>query len=195
MSLVQRRALVLMGLGVFCLLFAGRAYAASGNADGVYTVTVTRVEISNDGGSTFQTIFSGSQSINIASVSARATAASLANGVALAPGTYNRMRTTIGSTLSFKGYVNNGATTIYTSGGANSNAFSTNGAAANTPGNDYTTSTFTISNPTSTKTVTIVVSDGGAAPTIQVAFDTSSVLTQSGGIPSLGAPTITITSS
>ncbi len=197
MDLVRRHVSVLAGFGAFCLLLTGTAYAASGNAAGIYTVTITKTEISNDGGATYQTVFSGSTSINIASVNAGSLAASLASGVILAPGTYNRVRCTIGSAILFKGYVNNGSTTIYTSGGTDSGAFSTNLATSDTPGTDYATSTFTVpaASRTAAQVVTIVVSAGGTAPTVRVAFDTSSVLSQTGGIPSLSPPTVTITSS
>ena len=175
----------------------GRVEAASGNADGTYTVTVTQVEVSKDGGSSYTTIFSGSQSINIASVDAGAVAAGLASGAQLDVGVYTIVRVTIGATLQLKGYVNNGATTIYTNGGSDTNGFSTNGAAANTPGSDYAVSSFTIpaANRTSSTTglsMTVTVTTG---PTVTVKFDTSGILTQAGGIPSVGAPVVTITSS
>ncbi|MBI3324887.1 MAG: hypothetical protein HYZ92_06365 [Candidatus Omnitrophica bacterium] len=172
----------------------GLAQAASGDAAGTYTVTVTKVEISKDGGSTYTTLFSGSSDINIASVNAGAAAAGLVGGVILAPGTYDTIRVTIGGSLQLKGYVNNGSTTIYTNGGTDTGAFSTNTAAANTPGSDYATSTFTIpaGSRTSTSSVSIPVSPG-ASPTVRVTFDTSGVITQSGGIPSVGAPSVTVT--
>ena len=172
-------------------LSTARVEAASGNADGTYTVTVTMVEVSKDSGTTYMTVFSGSQSINIASVSAGAVAAGLVSGVTMDVGTYDRIRVTIGSTLQLKGYVNNGATTIFTDG----STFSTNGAAADAPGGTYAVSSFAIpaGSRTSTTTVSIPVQPGGA-PTVSVAFDTSGVLTQSGGTPSVGAPTVTITS-
>ncbi len=173
------------------------AQAASGDADGTYQVTVTKVELSSNGGSTFTTIFSGSQTINIAAVDAGAVAASLASGVALDSGTYTHVRVTLGATLLFKGYVNNGATTIYTDGGTDTGAFSTNGSAANTPGSDYAVGTITIpeANRTNTTTGLSITMRPGQSPTVQIKFDTSGVLTQSGGIPSLNPPTITITSS
>ena len=176
---------------VWLALGAARVEAASGNADGTYTVTVTMVEVSKDSGTTYTTVFNGSQSINIASVSAGAVAAGLVSGVTMDAGTYDRIRVTIGGTLQLKGYVNNGATTIFTDG----STFSTNGAAADTPGGTYAVSSFAIpaDSRTSTQTVSIPVQPGGA-PTVSVAFDTSSVLTQSGGTPSVGAPIVTVTS-
>ncbi len=174
---------------------AGPAWAASGNADGTYTVTVTKVETTKDGTS-FTTLFEGSQDINIAAANAGAVAASLASGVSLAPGTYTQVRVTIGGTLRLKGYVNNGATTIFTNGGADTAAFSTNSSAADTPGGTYAISSFAIpaANRTNTQSVTIIVPAGGSPPTARISFDTSGVITQSGGIPSVGAPSITMTS-
>ena len=188
------RNCLIVGCGM--LLAAGwvsGVEAASGDAAGIYTVTVTKVEVSSDGGGTFTTIFDGSKAINIAAADAGAVAAGLASGAAVAPGTYNRVRTTIGATLLLKGYVNNGATTIYTNGGTDTGAFTTNNSAADAPGGTYTTSTFTIPNRTSTMTVSIVVPSSGNA-TVRISFDTSGVITQSSGIPSVGAPTITVTS-
>lgn len=186
------RAVVLWAGVTLCVMMrAGDAAAASGNADGTYTVTITKVEVSQDSGTTYTTIFSGSQDINIASVNAGAVAAGLANGVTVDSGTYNRVRVTIGSTLQLKGYVNNGATTIFTDG----STFSTNGAAADTPGGTYAVSTFTIpaDSRVSVNTTSINIQQGGS-PTVAVAFDTSGVITQSGGTPSVGAPTVTISS-
>lgn len=172
-------------------LGAAQVEAASGNADGTYTVTVTMVEMSKDSGATYTTVFSGSQSINIASVSAGSVAAGLVSGVTMDAGTYDRVRVTLGSTLQLKGYVNNGGTTIYTDG----STFSTNGAAADTPGGAYAISTFTIpaNSRTDINTVSIVVPPAGS-PTVNVTFDTSGVITQSGGVPSVGSPTVTVTS-
>ena len=176
----------------------GGAEAASGDADGTYTVTVTKIEMSRDGGATFSTVFSGSTAINIASVTAGATAAGLVSGVALAPGTYTVVRTTIGSTLQIKGYLNISGSTWYTNGGTDGSAFTVNAGVTNTPGATYATSSFTIpsANLTNSQTgLSIVVTSGGAGPTVRVAFNTSGVITNSGGTPTIGAPGVTITSS
>lgn len=177
---------------------AGAADAASGDADGTYTVTVTKIEMSKDAGTTYTTVFSGSQAINIASASAGATAAALVSGVALAPGTYTHVRVTNGATLSVKGYVNISGSTWYTDGGTDSGAFSQNSGVSDTPGSDYAVSTFTIpeANRTNTDTgLSIAVTAGGAAKTCNVSFDTSGVVLNSGGQPSLGPPTVTMSSS
>lgn len=172
------------------------ALAASGDADGTYTVTITQVEISSDNGATYATIFSGSQLINIAAANAGAVAASLGAGAKPTPGTYNRVRVTLGANLLLKGYVNNGATTIYTNGATDSAGFTTNAAAANTPGSTYATSTFTIpaASRTATLTTSFVIAGSGASRKVRVAFDTSGVITQAGGIPSVGAPSVSVTS-
>ncbi len=183
--------------GLSLVGWLGAADAASGNADGTYAVTVTKVEVSKDGGSTYTTIFSGSQSINIAAANAGATAASLANGAALAPGTYTLVRTTIGATMTAKGYLNISGSTWFTNGGSDSNAFSVNGGVLNTPGSTYAISTFTIPAASRTSTdssLSITVKADGTSPTVNIAFDTSGVITNSGGTPTIGAPTITTTS-
>jgi len=176
----------------------GGAEAASGDADGTYTVTVTKIEMSRDGGTTFTTVFSGSTAINIASVTAGAAAAGLVSGAALAPGTYTVVRNTIGSTLQIKGYLNIAGSTWYTNGGADGGAFTVNAGVTNTPGAGYAISSFTIpaANRTSSQTgLSMVVTSGGAASTARIAFDTSGVITNSGGAPTIGPPTVTITSS
>ena len=173
------------------------AEAASSDADGTYTVTITKVETSKDGGTTYTTIFSGSQDINIASVSAGAVAAGLASGAALDVGTYDTIRVTIGSTLKAKGYVNNSGNTVYTNGGTDGSASSTNGGVTNTPGSDYAISTYTIpsANRTSTTSGLSITVQVGKSPTCTVKFDTSGVLSVVGGGIVPGAPSVTITGS
>ena len=172
-----------------CLLGAGGAWAASGNADGTYTVTVTKIEASTDG-TTFVTLFEGSQAVNIASADAGATAAGLVSGVRPPDGTYTTIRTTIGANLLLKGYVNNGSTTIFTDG----TSFSTKSAAANTPGSTYAITTFTIppANRTNTDTSVSIPVSGDAAHTVTIKFDTSGVITQFGGTPSVAPPIVTV---
>ena len=170
--------------------------AASGDADGTYTVTITKVEVSKAGGTTYTTLFSGSQDINIASVSAGAVAAGLASGAALDVGTYDTVRVTIGSTLRAKGYVNNAGSTVYTNGGTDGSASSTNGGVTDTPGSGYAVSTYTIpaANRTSTTSGLSIVVQIGKSPTVAVKFDTTGVLSVSSGIIIPGAPAVTISS-
>ena len=189
---------ILVGWNLLTLMGGvGSAEAASGDAAGTYTVTITKTEVSKDGGLTYTTVFSGSTAVNIASASAGAAVAGLANGTALVPGTYTSVRTTIGATMQIKGYLNIAGSTWYTNGGADTAGFSVNTGVTNTPGTDYAISSFAIpvANRTSTQTgFSIVVATGGSAPTIRVAFDTSGVITNSGGTPTVGAPSVTITS-
>ena len=177
------------------LLATGPAWAASGDADGTYTVTVTKIEISQDNGSTYFTVFSGSQAINIAAANAGAVAAGMVNASGVPPGTYNLIRTTLGDSLLIKGYVNNGATTFYTNNDAD--GFGLNAGAANTPGGDYATSTITIpaANRVSSLATNFTCTGGGPAKSVKIAFDTGGVLTVAGGLPSLNAPSVTVTSS
>ena len=187
----------LPGWALLCwLAVVASVEAASGDAAGTYAVTVTQVEVSKDGGATYTTVFSGSQAINIAAVNAGAVAAGLVSGAALEAGTYNTVRVTIGSTMQLKGYVNNSSTTIYTNRGSDTNGFLTNTGAANAPGSDYGISSFTVPPGSRTATTTglsLPVAPGSAG-TVKVAFDTSGVITQSSGIPFVGAPTVKISS-
>lgn len=181
---------------------AGRLEAASGDADGTYTVTVTKVEISKNGGTTFTTIFEGSQSINIAAANAGAVAAGLASGVILEPGTYDTVRVTIGPTMQFKGFVNNnnGTDTLFTDGGTETGAgesTSNNAGVLNTPGGAYAISTYTIpeANRTETDAGLSLTVEAGKAMVVDVAFDTTGTGTE--GAPDTiipGDPTVTITS-
>ena len=193
-----RAGWVVVGLVGWLLGAATWAEAASGAADGTYTVTMTLIEVSKDGGATYTTLFSGSQAVNIASASAGATVAGLASGVTLEPGTYNTVRVTLGSTLLLKGYVNFGTTTIYTNNDAD--GFDNNsGSGADRTDNGptaYAVSTFTIPAADRTQTLTglsLPVSPAGTKTCI-VTFNTAGVLTQSGGTPSVGAPSVSISS-
>ena len=196
----MRRSLARLSGGILVAWLAsglGLAEAASGDADGTYTVTVTKVEVSTNSGSTYTAVFSGSQAINIASATAGATAAGLVSGATLPPGTYNAVRATIGATLQLKGYLNISGSTWFTNGGADSNGFSVNAGVINTPGSTYAISTFTIpaANRTNTTSgMSMTVTESGAGPTCSIAFDTSGVITNNSGTPTIGAPTITITS-
>lgn len=194
--LSSRQALLIFIAGQILSLIVGPmvSYAASGDAAGTYTVTVTKVEISNDGGTTYTTLFDGSTNINIASASAGAVAAGLVSGVALVPGVYNRVRVTIGANLLLKGYVNNGTTTIYTNGGTDTNGFANNngGGADSPPNSGYDISTFTIPAGSRTNTFTVDINITPGGKTVSISFDTSGVITQSGGTPSVSAPTVSI---
>lgn len=175
---------------MLCLLVSVRgAEAASGDADGTYTVTITQVEVSKDQGTTWTTVFSGSQAINIASVTAGAAAAGLVSGATLDAGTYDRVRVTLGANLLIKGWRNTGSsTTDYTNG----STFNT--VAGNDPGGDYAISTFTIPDASRVQTFTglsIVVQPGGA-PTCTIKFDTSGVIAAG---YTINPPSVSVTTS
>lgn len=188
-------AWAVVGLAGWLLGLASWAEAASGDADGTYTVTMTQIEVSKDGGATYTTLFSGSQAVNIASADAGATVAGLASGMDLDAGTYNTVRVTLGSSLLLKGYVNFGTTTIFTNNDAD--GFGDNsGGGADTPGSGYAVSTFTIPQVNRTQTIaglSLPVSRENPRTCI-VKFNTAGVITQSGGTPSVGAPSVSITS-
>ena len=179
---------------LFVLIGGALAEAASGDADGTYTVTVTQIEISRDSGSTYTTIFSGSQAINIAAANAGAAAAGLVSGVDLPDGTYDVVRTTLGANLLVKGYVNSGSDTIYTDNSSD-NGSGTNSGQTNTPGSDYAVSTFTIpaANRTNTITGLSIAVQKDIKRTVRIVFNTSGVLTQISGSLVPGAPSVSIT--
>ncbi len=197
----MRRSYWFVGLWLMAwalpVLTAGRVEAASGDAEGTYTVTLTKIEMSGDGGATYLTLFSGSSDINIASASAGAAVAGLVSGVGVPPGSYNRIRVTLGSTLRIKGYVNNtgDGTTLYTNGGTDGNGFSGIVGLDNTTSGTYSISTFTIDAGSRTQqlSVSIAIPSGGASGTVRVSFNTSGVITQSGGTPSIREPSVSVT--
>ena len=186
------RVIGMAGFFVGLVLGAVGVQAASTDADGTYTVTVTKVEVSKDGGTTYTTLFDGSQAINIAAVDAGAVAAGLASGAALEAGIYNTVRVTIGATLLAKGYVNSGGDTVYTNGSGSA----TNSGATSTPGAGYAASTYTIpeANRIETTTGLSIPVEPGKGPTVTVKFDTSGVLSQISGAIIPGEPLVTISS-
>ncbi len=195
---MRRWTLNLAGLSAWLLVVAGSACAASSDADGTYTVTMTKIEISTDG-SAFVTVFSGSSAVNIASASAGATVAGLVSGASVPPGTYNTVRVTLGANLLVKGYRNISSRTYYTQGGTDTNGFtSVAGDDQASSQSNYTISTFTIPAGNRLNTLTIpsfTVKEGGAPNTVNVSFDTSGVITEVNSAPSVGAPTVSVTSS
>lgn len=174
------------------------SFAASGDADGTFTIDMTKIEISSDSGATYTTIFEGNTSVNIASGSAGAAIASLIQDVTLKNGLYDCVRATIGSTLLFKGYVNDpdAVTTIYTDGDSDDDAF-TGIAGLDGPGGDYAVSAFTIDAAQRiqvTCSLSIEIAGGASPPTVVVNIDANGVLTQSGGVPSIGNPNVVCSS-
>ena len=192
-SWTRRIAVCVLTTAVW-LLAISPAQAASGDADGTYTVTITKLEVSTDG-TTFVTVFEGSQAINIASANAGAVAAGLVNGVALVAGTYTTVRVTLGANLLAKGYANNGSDTVYTNNSANGST--TNSGVNNTPGTDYAISTYAIPQANRTNTITGMsfIVEPGASRTVKVSFNTSGVLSLSNGVIIPGAPSVSGSSS
>ena len=163
--------------------------AASSDADGTYTVTITKLEVSKDSGATFITVFSGSQAINIAAADAGAVAAGLVSGAAMETGTYDRVRVTLASDLLVKGFRNTGGgTTDYTNG------TSFNTVAGNDPGGDYAVSTLTVPEENRVQTFTgysIVVQPGGSSQ-VTITFNTTGVIIAG---PSIKPPSVSVTAS
>lgn len=196
MALAFRCRWRLLAWSLGWLVCASQAAEAAGGSGGgqVYKVTITTIEISTDGGSTYTTLFSGSQEIDIAGVDAGAVAAGLVSGADLPDGTYNTVRATVARTIKVKGYRNIGGTTYYTNGQSDSNAFSTRSGTDNPPTDStFAESTFDIGGPASeTKTGLAIVMSQESSPIVTVKFNTAGVVTESGGLPSIGAPTVDI---
>jgi len=122
--------------GVFAILCvivlpagAGPLVDAGGVATtpSVYKVTITKIEFFNG---TWKTFFSGTCTIDIASVAAGGSAGGCGAGNTLAPDTYTQMRLTINRTFGLKGSVTDagaGAQPCRTSTGAASTTLTTGG--------------------------------------------------------------------
>ena len=189
------------GVGALAWLAAlPGAEAGTTDADGTYTVTITRIELSKDSGATYTTVFSGSQAVNIASASAGATVAGLASGVELDPGSYDRSRVTLDATLLVRGYVNSGSTTFYTDGGTETGLGESTSQIAglnNTTAADYAISTYTIPVTDRTQIVTFttpVAVTKDNPKTVIVTFNTAGVLSLNGTVVVPGAPSVSVSS-
>ncbi len=96
------------------LLIYAQEYDFLGDAgDGTYTVTMKKVEISQDN-STWVTLAEGEKSFNIASKAVGETIDSYISNVAVPAGTYNYLRITQSRTITIQGQGSNGGTTYYT---------------------------------------------------------------------------------
>lgn len=199
----QIRVLTLVtGWAAIIALFAlaSRTEAGSGDADGTYTVTLTKVEISKNSGATYTTLFEGSQAINIAAANAGAVAAGLVSGATLEPGTYDVVRVTLSPTMQLKGYVIDGADTLYTDGGTETGSVESTSkrvGASTPPDSGYAASTYTIPeiNRVDTKTGLSLNVEPGKAMIVDIAFDTTGTVSETGPDSiSPGDPIVTITS-
>lgn len=189
----RKRAILKGGpfLLISLLLVAGPAQAASGAAE-AYGVTITKIELSKDKGASYVTRFEGYADVNLAAPGVGVPIAALGAETPLPKGTYTRVRVTLGPTLYLKGYVNHGETTLFTNGGADGAGYEANLAGANTPGASYAVSTFTIPEARRTFEQAVRILVGAVPPIITVTFDLTGVLTQTGGVPTVGAPAVTI---
>lgn len=89
----------------------------------VYKVTLKKLEVSTNGGTTWITLKEADQEMDIASVTAGQVAAGYVSNAALPVGTYNRMRVTISATFKMQGfaYYNTNDRTYFTTAGGDSN--------------------------------------------------------------------------
>ncbi|OGX39692.1 MAG: hypothetical protein A3C53_05580 [Omnitrophica WOR_2 bacterium RIFCSPHIGHO2_02_FULL_68_15] len=165
------------------------AWAASGDPE-AYGVTITRIELSKDGGASYVTRFEGYADVNLAAPGVGAPIADLGKDTPLPKGTYNRLRVTLGPTLYLKGYVNHGGATLFTNGGADLVGYETNAAAANAPGATYAVSSVTIPNTARTFEQAIDIHVGSTMPALHLAFDLTGLITQTAGVPAVSAPAV-----
>ena len=173
--------------------FSSQSQAASGDPDGVYGVIITKIELSKDSGKSYLTCFEGYSDVNLIAASAGRSITRLIFSAPLAQGVYNRTRVTLGQKLYLQGYVNDGNTTIFTNGDNEGKGYELNAASADTPGSTYSVSAFTIPEDQRSYEYMINISVGAKPPALHAAFDLSGVITQAGGIPSVGIPSVTVT--
>lgn len=119
MSRLFKSITIILVTGLIVELASQEALAALGTPT-VYRVTVRRIEISKDGGTTWVTVGSGDLTFNIASANAGAVVGTYVSNATVDAGTYNKMRATISRTYTLRGSIvqdagaNNG-TRFYTS--------------------------------------------------------------------------------
>ena len=126
----KKRVFLWRGWAVFLLLaelffvdsFSLAATVATATP-AVYKVTLKKLELSTNGGSTWITIKEADQEMDIASVNAGQVAAGYISNVSIPVGTYNRMRVTISATFKMQGfaYYNTNNKTYFTTASGDSN--------------------------------------------------------------------------
>ena len=197
-TLLTKSWLVAIAL-VAVSLSSGVVSAQTGEPD-AYKVTVKKVELSTDSGSTWsKTLGTKTQEFDIAAASVNSAIGNYLTGTpALTPNTtYNAVRVTISSTFKLKGELTSGVTTFVTTAAGGT---ATSGSAAE--------GSFTISEcnnlPSGTNAVSggqcldervgSLTTDGGGNMTFTVCFDVSEGLELDGSDLKPGNPTITYTS-
>ena len=81
----------------------------------IYKTALTKFEISNDGGATYITLFTGtSDYMDIASANAGQAAGNFFSGLSIPDGTYTHVRVTPSGTFKMRGTVSIGGTVYYT---------------------------------------------------------------------------------
>lgn len=97
------------------------------NSISKYEVTVTKVEFSKDGGSSWHTVFEGSETMDIASVDFDAKVKTFVSGFSLEEGTYTKCRLTVSGTFVINGSViySDGETIYYTMQGTDQRSMHT----------------------------------------------------------------------
>ena len=168
----------------------------------IYKVTIHKLELSSDSGSTWSvTLGTKTQEFDIASSSVNSAVGNyLAGTPSLAPNTtYNAVRVTVDETFKMKGEVSAGITSFYTTTGTNNES---------TKLSDLAEGSYTIDEcnnlPSGTNSVSggqcldervaSLTTDGGGNMTFTVCFDVSEGLELDGSDLKPGNPTITYTS-
>ena len=190
----------------FIIFLSFNLQAATGTAD-TYTVTMKKVELCSDMNCSSATVVgTGSQAVDIASLSAGAAAGAFASTTGLTVGTsYNHLRVTLNRTFTISGTVTDSSDTCTTDGSTEANATTLHVGTLNNTGAKADTTVYIVdagtyngaitmsySNPTSAKEMTIgtpttdemqliykldsVYTVGLVAPQIKISFDTSGAL-------------------
>jgi len=197
-TLLTKSWLVAIAL-VAVSLSSGVVSAQTGEPD-AYKVTVKKVELSTDSGSTWsKTLGTKTQEFDIAAASVNSAIGNYLTGTpALAPNTtYNAVRVTISSTFKLKGELTSGVTTFVTTaaGGTATSGSAAEGSFTISECNNLPSGTNAVSGGEcqDERTATLTT-DGGGNMTFSVCFDVSAGLQLDGSDLKPGNPTITYTS-
>ena len=183
---MDKKILVALGVIVWLVLgVAGISFGAAVATDTpqTYKVSITKLEISNDGGSTYITLFEGaSDYIDIASVSAGQAAGNFFAGLSVPDGTYTHVRATPSATFKMKGSVSYSGTTYYTIAGGSTSTTAADmvEATINVQG--------TMTGTAQTLSPAITVKNGVANHKVRIEFNVSNTLGLwvTGGGPTYG---------
>ncbi len=160
---------------IIFITFSFSVFAATGDAD-TYTVTMKKVELCTSSACSSPTVVaSGSQAVDIASLSAGSDAASFGSTTGLPMGTtFTHLRVTIDRTFTISGTVTDGANTCSTDGSTEANATTLHVGALNSTGSKADTTFYLVDAGTYNSAITISYSSPSSAVSMSVGSPSTS---------------------